>query len=387
VPEGTAVFPPAFFAGGVAVGVGRGVVVFPRRCGPDCEPLWHSELHGGRSRMHEVAAGGGVVVATDGEDRLAVFPADCRTDGGACEPTWTAEGRFLQPTLHDDAIVALISDRRRAGLAVFPVSCDDPCTPTFTWTRRRESWLLVDIVIANDVAYFVMNPRLYGVSLGCASGGACELVFRAHRGDAPTTPAVVGGRIIFTSGAEPTEVAAFDEGCALPCEPAWTATTEYSEVAPDVGPGLAFTTSRGLITAWPADCTDRCAAAWTARMRGGPHVEYVTDRWVVAMSHGDRRVAVFPVDCDDPCRPRWSRRFRRQMYAASGIGNDVAFTLHRRVLGFPLWCGASCGPAWRGRLPKGEPWWPDTGHSAVVVYARTDFLGGGVLSGFVAAST
>ncbi|MEZ0235954.1 MAG: hypothetical protein ACAH81_13535 [Actinomycetota bacterium] len=104
-------------------------------------------------------------------------------------------------------------------------------------------------------------------------------------------------------------------------------------------------------------------------------------------AHGDRRVAVFPVDCDDPCRPRWSRRFRRQVYAASGIGNDVAFTLHRRVLGFPLWCGASCDPAWRGRLPKGEPWWPDTGRSSVVVYARTDFLGGGVLSGFVAAST
>ncbi|MGZ8603037.1 MAG: hypothetical protein ACXWXN_11040 [Actinomycetota bacterium] len=386
VPKGTALFPPAFFAGGVAVGTNRGVAVFPRRCRPRCEPLWHSELPGGPSRMYEVAADADVVVASDGEDQLAVFPADCRNDGAACEPAWAAEGRFLQPTLHDDAIVALISEGRRAGLTVFPVSCDDPCTPTFTWTRRRESWLLVDIVIANDVAYFVMNPRLYGVSLGCGSGGACGLVFRAHRGDAPTTPAVVDGRIVFTSGAESSEVAAYDEDCVLPCEPAWTATTEYSEVTPDPGPGLVFTTSRNVITAWPADCADPCQAGWTARMPGGPTVGYVTDRWVVAMSYGDRRVAVFPVDCDDPCRPAWSKRFRRQVYAVSGVGNDVAVTLDRRALGFPLWCGARCDPAWRGRLPKGEPWWPDTRRSSVVVYARANFDGGGVLSGFLARS-
>ncbi len=337
----------------------RGVAVFPRTCPADCEPLWRSDLPGAGFHGYQVAVGAGVVVASDGERLLAVFPADCRTDGGVCEPTWTAEGRLLQPTIHEDAVLALISEGDRAGLAVFPLSCDDPCTPTFTWTRERLSWLLVDIVIANDVAYFVMNPRLYGLSLGCASGGACGLAFRARRGDNPTTPAVVDGRIVFTSGEVPREVVAYDEGCALPCDPVWTATTAFNDSPPVPGPGIVFTTSRDSLAAWTVDCTDPCEPAWTARMPGVSSIEHVTDRWAVAISPGDRRVAVFPVDCSSRCRPEWSERFRRRAYAVSGVGNDFVVTLAERVVGFPLWCGARCDPAWRGRLPGGEPWWPD----------------------------
>ena len=388
VRHGSAIFEPAFTDELVVVGTSRGATVFPRACDPTCEPLWRTALPAERFDAYEVGAGDGLVAVANGDDRLAVFPEDCRSDGGVCEPTWTAEGRYHAPTVHNGAIVALISERREAGLAVFPASCTDPCEPSYAFTRERRSWLLIHIEIANDVAYFVMNPRLYGVSLDCASGGACGLAFRARRGDNPTPPAVVDGRIVFSSGGEPREVVAYDEGCTLPCEPVWTASTAFNDQAPVPGPGLAFTTSLRGIVAWPVDCTDPCQPAWTARMPGGLDVDHVTDRWVVASSYRDHRVAVFPIDCDERCRPAWSDRFRQRIFEVSGSGNGFAVTQERRVLGYRLWCGGRCRPAWRGRLPGGEPWWPDLRPSSFVVYARGGGVTGegGVLTGFVADS-
>jgi hypothetical protein len=45
-------------------------------------------------------------------------------------------------------------------------------------------------------------------------------------------------------------------------------------------------------------------------------------------------------------------------------------------------CDRPCVPTWIGKLPDGEPWWPDARGSSVVVYATTGFPSGGVLAGF-----
>ena len=69
-----------------------------------------------------------------------------------------------------------------------------------------------------------------------------------------------------------------------------------------------------------------------------------------------------------------------------GVGNDFVVTLTERVFGFPLWYGSQVRSGWRGRLPGGEPWWPDLRVSSLVVYARKGGVTseGGVLTGFVA---
>ena len=159
------------------------------------EPLWRSDLPGagstvsGRRRRR-------VVVAVDGERLSPVFPADSAPTAGSARANLDREGETPGPERSTTARPRALSQRRPRRPDGLPALVDRPVTPTSRGPRTL-SCLLVDIVIANDVAYFVDAYRLYGLSLRSLQRGV-RARLRARRGDNPSPPRSSYGRIVLS---------------------------------------------------------------------------------------------------------------------------------------------------------------------------------------------
>jgi outer membrane protein assembly factor BamB len=182
-------FSPPAVADGVVAVVSDRLYVYPEKCAARCRPLWTSDLRtvyesqaGHGIALDGPAAGGGHVFAVDGSTLLA-FEAACRTDGGACRPSWTftePAGDILSSPVEANGRVYVASRR----LFAFAVSCGASgrtCAPAW---RSAPAGIAMSTPTAGAGVVAVAADRVEVFQPACGSQRVCRPRF-----DGPTVTA------------------------------------------------------------------------------------------------------------------------------------------------------------------------------------------------------
>jgi hypothetical protein len=373
--EGGTGFAPKFTHGKVFVATTRGVTAYARRCTGECNPLWRSRLRAEHGHQVLAARSGHVAVGLD--SGLSLFEADCANNGSVCEPEWAAaRGDILSLHIVGSSVVAAHARTGGVRVSVYPLDCADPCTPTWSRLLRGGGPSYGPSVLAFGVLYVRRGAILYGVDLGCATAAEqCSVVFRVGQVPDATFPAVTPDLVVFGTGGgtENSELAAYPTNCGQDCAPAWTVDTgDYVGDAPTIAGNVVVVPSTDVIRAFPLDCVTPCAPAWTAEVGGYAIPVYEDDEWLVAVARGpDRAVYVFPSDCSGSCPPAWWHAYTDRTQEPMGTAVDggnlfVAFPGH--TLAYRIATGER---VWRGKLHRGAGWWVDVGPRSLALYLKS----------------
>ncbi len=199
----------AAYDGSVAV-VGRRNLSLLSGCPTDgsaCAPTWTATPPGGGSfqpgcstfslsvsaqAVYVTWAAPGYLCGSAPSNRLTLsaYPLDCRTDGGVCEPRWTATFGFLSPAVADGGNVYVTSGGK---LYAFPEACrGQPCEPR--WTADGTGTPVAE----NGLVFVASGEELLAYAADCGSGGAtCDPVWRATVGAGAHWPPVIVGDALY----------------------------------------------------------------------------------------------------------------------------------------------------------------------------------------------
>ena len=377
-----------------------GVVAYPKGCSADpCSPLWHVEIVDEPSRFTELAVGAGVVAAAL-EGRLVVIDAECRTDGGSCQPLWQIDGDeasngYRSPVIAEQVVMANNTygevPEHRVRVEGFAVRCRDDgnaCQPLWR-ADFGVGPVYVPGTVVSGVFYQQVGTRKLGVEIDCsAAGETCEPNFVVEiEGDPSTQESVLYGpvpgpnELVFVEGRG--SVVAYPEACGVGCRPLWIGRTDdHLETDPVVARDLVVVSYGGGLLAYPLGCGiggHVCAAAWDAELDGYAGIEYADDRFVVAVDRAQNTgISIFPTQCASPCEPVWSLDRPGPVYGVTSDGEHLFVAFGTELAAYPLACGDPCEPVWRSPVPD-ETWWILLDGSHIVTASRTNAeLGSGL---------
>jgi hypothetical protein len=381
----------------VYVGTTQGAVAYPKACATDpCPPAW--ELHvapGGSESSHWrtawIAAGDGVVVAAL-EGRLAVVAADCRSDGGVCSPLWGAEAPkssngFTGPLMGGGVVRAVVgyneAPDQRVDVIAFDADCrrdGGTCEPAWT-ADGGVGTIYSPGTFVNGVFYQQVGLRMTGFAANCSSdGGTCQPDLSITSDGAPNDqtgtfygPALGEGEVIFVAGTG--VLTSYTEHCGTECRPRWVGrVADYLEAYPVTAGNVVMTSGPSNVTAFPVGCGQdgrECEPAWRAELGRYVSVEYADDRFVIAASRFRKPgVFVIPTGCARECRPSWSVTDLGRVYGVTSDGQTVFVATSDRILGYPLDCSDPCSAMWSGEV-TGETWGLIVGDRRLVAASRT----------------
>lgn len=395
IPDAVAVSTVAQDDQRIYVPTTEGAVGFPKSCHDPCSPVWRADLFEGEPPGYASAAGsdlsvGEGVVAISFEGRLAVFAAECRTDGGVCEPLWRAEppqGRYLAPVI-TEGIVKVTSSvgempNHHVTAVAFEVACRQDggiCEPSWTGDLGVGTAFLPG-VMTGGVFYQQVGDRLLGFAPCRSDGGVCEPDFEVRAlGDQATQagalygPVRIGGEVVITSG--DGNLYAYPEHCGRTCSPVWIGPADdYLESFPVLGGRLvAVQTGKG-VAAFPVACrTDGgvCEPRWTVALDSYSTIAYADERVVIAAGHSGRSgsaIVALDATCEGECAPLWSAQSESGVNGVASDGHSVFAGLRGEVVAYPVDCSDPCAPIWRASMP-GEAWWFLIDNDRLVVAAR-----------------
>jgi hypothetical protein len=386
----------------VYVPTAQGAVAFAKACDVPCKPIWRADVLQAASERPSIGtliAVGDGVVAISVEGHFAVFAAECRTDGGLCEPLWRADPRvigkgYAQPAI-SEGVVKIDGPREVPGnhvtVAAFEVGCrrdGGVCDPT--WTADLGTGTAYYPAPAVDgVFYQQVGRRVLGFAASCRSdGGVCEPDFEIPaRGDQTTGvgnlygPVDIGDELVLVSGGG--NIFAYAEHCGTSCSPLWmTPLGGFLDTFPVSAGDVALVQARSGIVAFGAGCRSdggRCEPRWTFALDSYSPVAYADDR-VVILEDGSREGAagVIALDpsCEGECRPLWSATIEGELQSVASDGLTVVAGLAGgKILGYPVDCSDPCAPVWRARAPGDRSSFLISDERLIVVTQNADELG------------
>jgi hypothetical protein len=372
-----------------------GAIAYPKACADPCRPVWELRVGGGpsdgRGREAWIGVGDGVVAATlDG--RLAVVDADCRSDGGVCEPMWVAEPPAGSSGYHEPLVgagvvrVFLTANEmpdQQVTIVGFPSACHadgGSCEPSWT-ADAGVGTIYTPGSLVNGVFYQQVGTRMTAVAAACGSGGAaCTLdLVVASDGDPSDQsssfygPVAADGEVIFVAGTG--DLVSYAEHCGESCELRWVGpVADYLEAFPTAAGDLVMTSGPSNVTAFSVGCGRdgrECEPAWRAELGQYAPVEYADDRFVIAASRFRKPgVFVIPTGCASECRPSWSVTDVGQVYGVTSDGRTVFVATIDAILGYPLDCSDPCNAVWSGEV-TGETWGLIVDDERLIAASRT----------------
>ena len=358
----------------VYVPTAQGAVAFAKACDDPCKPIWKANLlHKAPERPSlgaHIAVGDGVV-AISLEGHFAVFAAECRTDGGPCEPLWRADprvvGKGYAPPAISDGVVKIDGPREEPGnhvtVVAFEVGCrrdGGVCTPT--WTADLGTGTAYYPAPAVDgVFYQQVGRSVLGFAAHCRSdGGACMPDFEIPaRGNQSTGvgslygPVDIGDELVLVSGGG--NIFAYAEHCGRSCSPLWmTPMGGFLDTFPVSAGDVALVQARSGIVAFGASCRSdggRCEPRWTFALDSYSPISYTDDRVVILADRsreGGARVIALDPSCEGECLPLWSATIQGELQSVASDGLTVfAGLAGGEILGYPVDCSDPCAPVWR----------------------------------------
>ena len=187
---GSLTFSTPAVADGVVAMVSDRLYTYPEDCSGRCRPLWTADVltrHEGRAGhgmgLTAPAAGDGHVFAVDGSTLLA-FDMACRSDGGACRPSWRfiePAGDYLSSPVEADGQV-FVTSRRLFALSVACGVSGHACGPTW---RSDPARVAMSTPTVGPGMVAVAADRVEVFAAACGSSGACRPLFEG--------PAVTAG--------------------------------------------------------------------------------------------------------------------------------------------------------------------------------------------------
>ncbi len=335
-----------------------------------------------------VAHDGSVFVPSD---RLYEFREDCRTDGGTCEPSWSAP----MSGAPGGCCLSLDGDTLYAGSKAYDLTCSpDPCLIGDLPLLKANPFPYWGSVV-DGIAFYAYGDRgIAAASCERDEGtgeGTCGLLWTASIG--PPEPSnwhffwgsmtVADGKVFvsvkfainnggnYPAGDAYAGLYAFDAGCrddGGTCDPSWFVPGEFGPGPTDtpvVADGVVFVTKGSFLDAFAEDCGAggaTCEPLWQARI-GSPHFHQrvrqgpVAGDGVVYVRNLAGVLSAFPTTCTPEagagnggfCDPLWTADLGLPTPA------DGKLLIHHAV--YAADCGrggAGCEPLWtsaRGSFP------------------------------------
>lgn len=254
--------------------------------------------------------------------------------------------------------------------SVDPASIDrlDPA-----WTTDLGFGPISGLAIEGDLVYASTDQALAAFRTSCqiTAEDACRPEWTDAVPDGPlSAPTVFEDRVY--AGSARGLVYAFPADCtAKGCEPEWTGVAGRGPVSqPGANEDFLYVTSDRLY-AFPAACgtEDRpCPPAWSAAVpgrasRGAPALGggFV----VVTSPSATGGVFAFPAVCSARCEPVWTG-ITDGPATTPAIEGDTVFVVARgRLLAFPLTCEGECRPTWTGTFAPGGGFAPGAASAPV----------------------
>jgi hypothetical protein len=386
----------------IYVPTAEGAVAFAKACDDPCTPVWEADLLGGRSTSRfgsdtSLAVGDGVV-AISVEGHLAVFATDCRSDGGKCDPLWTAEppasgSAYSVPAISEGIVKVAAgtgdAPKHYVTAVGFEANCRSDggvCEPAWTGDLGVGTQYYPAVTV-DGVFYQQVGRSLVGFAAHCRSdGGFCEPDFEMPaRGDQSTGvgnlygPADIGGELVFVSGGG--KIYAFAEHCGRACSPLWISPLgSFLDTYPVSAGQVALVQARSGIVAFGAGCRSdggTCEPRWTFAADSRPFIAYADQRVVIASVHRKGGgVVALDAACEGECAPLWSAVTEGEIQALASNGRVVFAGFPRgRILGYPVDCSDPCAPIWRARVPSGQSSFLLSNERLIVATQDADELG------------
>jgi hypothetical protein len=363
----------------VYVGTADGAVSFTKTCDDPCTPVWKADVLSGKSAHQSGArtffALGEGVVAISVEGHLAVFATDCRSDGGKCDPLWTAEppesGAYSVPAISEGIVKVAAgtgdAPKHYVTAVGFEANCRSDggvCEPAWTGDLGVGTQYYPAVTV-DGVFYQQVGRSLVGFAADCRSdGGACEPDFQIPaEGDQSTGvgnlygPADIGEELVFVSGSG--NIYAYAEHCGTACSPTWMAPVGgFLDTYPVSAGNVALIQARSGIVAFAAGCRSdggACDPRWRFDRRSW--VAYADERVVIAEDRSQQGGAVVALDpsCEGECTPLWSSQPEGELRAVASDGRTVfAGLTNGKIFAYPVDCSNPCAPIWQSRV-TGDP--------------------------------
>jgi hypothetical protein len=337
------------------------------------------------------AVANGVVYNGDG---LTAYVANCRTDGGSCDPLWQTGTGY--PDWSSPAVGGgYVYQQSLSRLYAFKVNCrldGGTCAPV--WTDTSDGAAYSSPAFDNGWLYTSSQNTLqaFDTARCAAAGGECSPDWVADMGgESMSTPAVSHG-VVYAVTADGF-LEAFAAHCGTggaTCSPDWRADLHVSrtvEGSPSVANGRVYiATTDGDAYAFATGCAtggNLCSPLWKADI-GGTHASpAVTDTTVYFVGH---RIYAFGVDCATDgsyCSPLWKSgkqpvgsSFASSPAIANGVlyvGNQGRNQSNGHLLAFDANCatdGRTCVAVWRSPSFRMVNSSPAVSHGMVYVSAN-----------------
>lgn len=285
------------------------LMAFDAACTTRCDPLWKTPVADGLLHIPTIRDGRVYLPTSDG---LFVFQAACRSDGGTCEPLWSAPmnteafGMLMAPpSFTGDLVVELTygyvggGDADLPQIAAFPIDCRNDggvCEPLWQHEIIRERFASGPTVYDGrafvTTAGWNRNGMTFGFPLDCAGSCPPSNVFDAH-GAFFRGPIILGNHLVVA--AERGPVAYFDASCVGdPCRPidVWrpggrVGTIERADEGLLVGVG-------GRLFVLPSPGTGRWQPRWRWEGQGKIEAVHVVGRIAIVSTHRHVSSVVLP---------------------------------------------------------------------------------------------
>jgi outer membrane protein assembly factor BamB len=261
---------------GVLAGIGGAIRSLRADGGPTIDPGnvdrlatdWSSDPDAGP--ISGLATEGGVLYVSS-EQGLVGFRVPCVVaNDDPCRPSWrdvVPDGPLSVPVVSGGHVYA----GSASGLVYsFPADCQaSGCTPEWVGVAGKGA---VSQPAVNDDFVYVTSNRLYAFPSVCGTDDRpCPPAWSASIPGVPATgpPAVGGGLVIVSSGAENGGVYAFPAVCNEPCRPVWTGITQGPATAAAIEGDSAYVIARGRLLAFPLSCRGPCPPSWTGTVVRG----------------------------------------------------------------------------------------------------------------------
>jgi len=343
----------------------------------DMQLSWVGKVAGGAATP---VVSGSTVYVSGFDGTLYAFPTSCA--GPPCSPTWTARiGGFPDtPAVADGVVYVATGGKTSGALSAYSTTCGTGgavCRPL--WTGSISGGIPsndLGPVVANGVVYIGSGSRfrphmISAFSTTCASD-ACSPIWTASFPIAPTSWVVVGDRLFVGtatgdlgsenfSGPRRGVLYAFPTDCSKRCEPVWT-WRSFGRIWDLAGEGndLYVGTDAGFTGDGPglyriqADCATKasCSPVWQADTTCCTRVTVSGD---LVVAHDEKTaVYAFPTECGDhrgaTCAPTWTSIVANPLYFGTPVISDglvwFGSGADGTVSALPVDCSNYCLPLW-----------------------------------------
>jgi hypothetical protein len=359
-----------------------GLVAFPKACDGPCEPAWRADLLPGdapgdpfRTDVAVVAAEGIVAATFDGS--VAAFAADCRGDGGVCDPLWTAPkppktNGYRDPTIARGTVKVTSSvgemPQHHVRAVAFDARCradGGECVPLWTGDLGVGT-AYYPTAIVDGVFYQQVGARMLGFESNCRTdGGECDPDFTVHTPANQSTGAgslygpVAHGKVLAIVSGD-GNVYAYEEHCGDRCRALWRApVAEFLDTFPALAGDQIVVTDGAGATAFQVDCRRDggiCEPTWTVPLGGYSSVAYADDNVVILVNYAARRttplIALDP-SCEGDCGPMWNVSLAGDLQGVASDGATVFVAAGGEVAAYPVDCSDPCSAVWRAPVRRG----------------------------------